>query len=144
MYRHTSFYITSLYWTAQCCVFHKLKTRPSNSKRIMTGFIVMVWNNPTVSLSCALLKCVPNCWTLKLLPVFIIYKVAGALTNNYNFIPVWIAPYGKLLKWKGIVGSKSMHITETGLAQWIERQSADWKVPGSIPVKGMYMLWAHP
>ena len=34
---------------------------------------------------------------------------------------------------------KYPHRAETGLAQWIERRSADWKVPGSIPVKGMYI-----
>ena len=33
--------------------------------------------------------------------------------------------------------------TETGLAQWIERRPADSKVPGSIPVKGMYLGCGH-
>ena len=31
----------------------------------------------------------------------------------------------------------------TGLAQWIERRPADSKVPGSIPVKGMYLGFGH-
>nr|KAF6336869.1 hypothetical protein mMyoMyo1_012075 [Myotis myotis] len=34
-------------------------------------------------------------------------------------------------------------VAETGLAQWIERQPADWEVPGSIPVKGMYLGCGH-
>lgn len=32
---------------------------------------------------------------------------------------------------------------ETGLARWIERQAEDWKVPGSILVKGMYLGCRH-
>ena len=36
-----------------------------------------------------------------------------------------------------------INIAKTGLAQWIERRLADWRVPGSIPVKGMYIGCGH-
>ena len=35
------------------------------------------------------------------------------------------------------------HMAETSLAQWIERQPEDSRVPGSIPVKGMYLGCGH-
>ena len=34
---------------------------------------------------------------------------------------------------------------ETGLAKWIERRLGDWRAPGLIPVKGMYLgCWHIP
>lgn len=34
-----------------CVFFNNLKARPSSSKKIMTSFIAVVWNQPTVSLT---------------------------------------------------------------------------------------------
>ena len=38
---------------------------------------------------------------------------------------------------------KTYDRAETGLAEWIERRFGDWEVPGSIPVKGMYLGCGH-
>ena len=37
----------------------------------------------------------------------------------------------------------SEDVAGTGLAQWIEHRPADWKVPGSIPGKGMCLSCGH-
>ena len=48
---------------------------------------------------------------------------------------------------KGITNSvgpaNNVDFAETGLAQWIEHRPADWKVPGSILVKCMYLGCRH-
>ena len=44
---------------------------------------------------------------------------------------------------KSIYQSKICFRALTGLAQWIEHRPVDWRVPGSIPVKGMYLGWGH-
>ena len=41
------------------------------------------------------------------------------------------------------VSFKKLKMAKTGLAQWIEHWPADRKLPGSIPVKGMYLGCRH-
>ena len=49
---------------------------------------------------------------------------------------------GRVRKWNA-PSIKEIEPCQTSLAQWIERRTADWKVPGSILVKGMYFGCGH-
>ena len=66
-------------------------------------------------------------YTLLVLPV------PGSLRqSNLTVTPAFI--FVNIGFW---TGKNLWTLAKTGLAQWIEHWPADWKVPGSLPVKGM-------
>ena len=47
-----------------------------------------------------------------------------------------------MLQYVCYLSMKSL-LAKTGLAQWIEFRSVDLRIPGLIPVKGMYIICGH-
>ena len=69
--------------------------------------------------------------------------ISYTVQSQENFCPLLGKGYFKILihsffTWKIEIKIPSS-FAETGLTQWIEHRPEDWKVPGSIPVKGMYL-----